>query len=491
MKQTIKKLGIIAAAMIIALAFIACVGPAGLPGADGADGAQGEKGDQGEAGVDGADGAQGDKGDKGDQGDRGDLGLTGADGESITVRVFTVTFDSDGGSAVPSQKNIFEDNWVRRPETVPTKPIQGLDFAAETTAGLYRNAYQFDGWYLENELYDFDTPVTTNFTLKARWSNPPVSVTGTNDVVTNAVNYINAEPGGYTLLLDADVTVTTAQYLRGNINLTLMGITSARTITFDGTTDRLFYLINGRNTLTLGNNITLKGKPKNSSGNAQSNVPLLQVTANNTLIMKVGSRIEGHVANFPASALLLLKDAFFFMEGGTITGNENTSLSWRPNDSAAVQVNGTFVMSGGSITNNTGTDGAADLGTNSAQSIILSGNAQIGGFHILTTPGTANAGDRRLFIEVGSPNVRIGKLSLGYSTDTPATTTTTARDHWVNQMVIKAAEGYTLPTTLSGSGNIIEGYGKFLANMTTNQTSAALSGYSIVNENGVGVLKSQ
>ena len=66
---------------------------------------------------------------------------------------FTVFFDSNGGSSVESQK-VTRDGKAERPDD-PT-----------------REGYNFAGWYRDQELtseYDFDTPVTADITLYARW----------------------------------------------------------------------------------------------------------------------------------------------------------------------------------------------------------------------------------------------------------------------------------------------------------------------------------
>lgn len=63
---------------------------------------------------------------------------------------YTVTFDSDGGSAVTAQT-------VESGKTA-TKP-------ADPT----REGYTFKGWTLDGAAYDFATPVTGNITLKAKW----------------------------------------------------------------------------------------------------------------------------------------------------------------------------------------------------------------------------------------------------------------------------------------------------------------------------------
>ncbi len=64
--------------------------------------------------------------------------------------VHTVTFDSNGGSAVTSQ--------TVSPNGKATKP-------ADPT----RDNYLFKGWFLNGELFDFNTAITSNITLVAEW----------------------------------------------------------------------------------------------------------------------------------------------------------------------------------------------------------------------------------------------------------------------------------------------------------------------------------
>lgn len=74
---------------------------------------------------------------------------------------FTVTFDSDGGSAVPQQK------LRNAPAVKPADPK--------------KSGYDFAGWYLGDTQYTFDTNVTKNITLKAHWT--PTFTTTVIDVV--------------------------------------------------------------------------------------------------------------------------------------------------------------------------------------------------------------------------------------------------------------------------------------------------------------------
>ena len=66
--------------------------------------------------------------------------------------VFTVYFESDGGSDVPSQKVV-----KGMPCTEPTDPT--------------KEDYTFAGWYIdEEEEFDFDTPITADLELTAHWT---------------------------------------------------------------------------------------------------------------------------------------------------------------------------------------------------------------------------------------------------------------------------------------------------------------------------------
>ena len=86
---------------------------------------------------------------------------------------FTVTFDSDGGSAVTAQKVL------NSPAIKPADPT--------------KNGYLFAGWYLEDMQYAFDTTVTTDITLKAHWSPTSASTAITAATIQNMK--FNYQPG--------------------------------------------------------------------------------------------------------------------------------------------------------------------------------------------------------------------------------------------------------------------------------------------------------
>ena len=64
--------------------------------------------------------------------------------------IYTVTFNSDGGSEVKS-KRVEENGSVIEP-AAPTK-----------------EGYTFIGWYLNNQEFDFNSEITSNITLTAKW----------------------------------------------------------------------------------------------------------------------------------------------------------------------------------------------------------------------------------------------------------------------------------------------------------------------------------
>ena len=67
------------------------------------------------------------------------------------VKNVTVVFDTDGGSSIGAVV-VKKGEKVAEPEE-PTK-----------------ENYEFDGWYLNEELFDFETPINESITLIAKWN---------------------------------------------------------------------------------------------------------------------------------------------------------------------------------------------------------------------------------------------------------------------------------------------------------------------------------
>ena len=71
-------------------------------------------------------------------------------GSEVKIQKYTITFNSDGGSSVSSLE-VEENGLVKR----PSNPI--------------RDGYKFVGWLSNGKNYDFNTPVSGNLTLTAKW----------------------------------------------------------------------------------------------------------------------------------------------------------------------------------------------------------------------------------------------------------------------------------------------------------------------------------
>ena len=78
--------------------------------------------------------------------------------EEIVIPTYTVTFDSNGGSAVEAQHPV-----ENTPVSKPADPLYPMSDTEIRTS-------DFLGWYLGESLYDFSSPVTKNITLTAKWS---------------------------------------------------------------------------------------------------------------------------------------------------------------------------------------------------------------------------------------------------------------------------------------------------------------------------------
>nr|MBP3281138.1 SUMF1/EgtB/PvdO family nonheme iron enzyme [Treponema sp.] len=85
-------------------------------------------------------------------------------GETPTVATYTVTFDSDGGSEVASQT--VESG---KTATKPTDPKKSGE----------KTSYAFLGWYNGDSAFDFASEIKGEITLKAKWLEGFVKVTGT------------------------------------------------------------------------------------------------------------------------------------------------------------------------------------------------------------------------------------------------------------------------------------------------------------------------
>lgn len=89
-------------------------------------------------------------------------GTVSGDGTIENSATHTVSFDTDGGSAVDAQKILRGQKVVR-----PVDPT--------------RSGYRFNGWYKDASVYDFTSPVLDNFTLRAAWTANQYTITFDSD----------------------------------------------------------------------------------------------------------------------------------------------------------------------------------------------------------------------------------------------------------------------------------------------------------------------
>ncbi|MDR1175656.1 MAG: hypothetical protein LBK83_09350 [Treponema sp.] len=159
-----------------------------------------------------------------------------------------------------------------------------------------------------------------------------------------------AEGGAYTFILNSDETVAprTLSYSDKTVNITILGGVAERTISLSSN-GQLFTVGSGV-TLTLGDNITLRGRSGNTSA-------LVLVDSGSTLEMKSGSKISGnsHTASgsyFVYGGGVYVSGGTFTMSGGEISGNSVFGASFQDYGGGVYVDSGTFTMNGGEISGN-------------------------------------------------------------------------------------------------------------------------------------------
>ena len=154
---------------------------------------------------------------------------------NFNINTYTVTFNTNGGTTITSQ-SVNHGNLVAEP-TTPEK-----------------ENYAFEGWYSDPELtteYDFETPVTSNITLYAKWITGVYQITydldggiADNptyyDVETATFTLNNPTKTGYTFIgwtgsngNTPEMTVTITQGSTGNKTYTANYTVNSYTIDFN------------------------------------------------------------------------------------------------------------------------------------------------------------------------------------------------------------------------------------------------------------------
>jgi len=129
------------------------------------------------------------------------------------------------------------------------------------------------------------------------------------------------------------------------VGITIRGTGAMRTIGLYG--NGSLFTVGSGVTLTLDNNITLRGVQNN-------NASLVQVSNGGTLVMNDGAAITGNVTSANGGGVGVSGGGTFVMHGGSISNNTARSNTGSI-QGAGVHVNGTFDMRGGEISDNTAT----------------------------------------------------------------------------------------------------------------------------------------
>ena len=379
----------------------------------------------------------------------------------------TVTFNSNGGSAVSSQ-TIRDGSTANRPAN-PTR-------AFTPTAGLYEGTlttipsnHTFVEWRRgsSSTAFDFSAPITESITLTAVWNTPlgsPISSVPGYDVDA-VVTYVNANStggNGYTLLLGANAIAGDLTINMGGARLNIMGIGTERTITASGSNRRMFTIDGNNANLTLGQNITLSG----------GNIHVLR----GTLTMRSGSKITGF--NMLGAGAVLFhvvyvngSNATFTMEGGEITGNSPAAGS--SIGSVNIGDGATFNMSGGSITGNLNLHHTIpqDVYINPNCTFRLSGSATIGNLMLNATGATSR------------PSISINGSHSGSITALYLRGTA-----WTNELINWWTNA---PIIVNGNTTVINRFNNALGNFVSDRetTSPAINATHQINSSGVLVLK--
>lgn len=218
------------------------------------------------------------------------VGVNG-DGEAYLDRAVTVTFDTDGGSDVASQKIVTG--------AIPVRPDDPI-----------REGFTLREWQKDGSAYGFDTPITEDTTLKAVY----------HTAWSLLQKQIDEADDGATVALSGPVTAGAED--------AALTIPAGKTITLD---------LAGH---TLSRGLT--------EAKANGNV----ITVNGSLIVKdsgEGGKITGGY-NLSEGGGIILDGESLVIRGGSVTGNASAD---RGGGVYMESANGSFTMNGGSIADNT------------------------------------------------------------------------------------------------------------------------------------------
>jgi hypothetical protein len=360
--------------------------------------------------------------------------VTGGPTEAVAVAEpasYTVTFNSQGGSAI-------------EPQTVTVGVV--VPYPAEPTkAGAF-----FDGWYAEaacSTPYNYGAAVNGPITLYALWRTESDMIAGefgasvpvgnifevNNNAATasgqagwdtswvKARDAINSGGGGknYVVKVTGNFSlagVSSATFVPSNIKILVYSPTDRKIISLSS--DGSLFYADANQTLIL-RNVALQGKTSNAASLAYCN------DANAHLVMRPGAeikdnhgdgggvRVVGGTFTMSGGAIsgnsaslgggVYVSSTYggsgygtFMMSGGTISGNTASGSSYNGLGGGVCVSNSTFTMSGGTISGNTANSGGGVCVVGNTFTMSggnISGNTASygGGVYVMRNPFATNA----------------------------------------------------------------------------------------------------
>lgn len=164
---------------------------------------------------------------------------------------YVVNFNTDGGNSVSNQI-INKDGTITKPQD----PV--------------RDGYKFLGWYSNNVLFDFSTPVTTNLELVAKWEKAKDNSTTGTTTTTKKTTTTTTEAKKYTVKFDSN----------GGSKVSSKEVTSGSKVSKPSNPTRTGYKFSGW---------TLNNKAYDFNSKVTSNITLVAKWTAKTYTVKVSS----------------------------------------------------------------------------------------------------------------------------------------------------------------------------------------------------------
>lgn len=164
---------------------------------------------------------------------------------------YVVNFNTDGGNSVSNQI-INKDGTITKPQD----PV--------------RDGYKFLGWYSNNVLFDFNTPITKNLELVAKWEKAKDNSTTGTTTTTKKTTTTTTEAKKYTVKFDSN----------GGSKVSSKEVTSGSKVTKPSNPTRTGYKFGGW---------TLNNKAYDFNSKVTSNITLVAKWTAKTYTVKVSS----------------------------------------------------------------------------------------------------------------------------------------------------------------------------------------------------------